>query len=185
MFWIQICSSFCLIVLCRRWMTSLWPAGLTCMKITDLWHCLRWLTVPKHCLLPVGKNPAVLVSLLLTAGYRQVKGFPTSSHDSLQTVVGRCFSPPLNVAQMTLEPLTNFPRDILFTLLWWDLIFFYITVYGHWSNFEKAELQVWRWLVLFNNYYQQFIYNVDIAFATIITTLPKHVFADIGDCTTV
>lgn len=51
------------------------------------------------------KKTAVLVSLLLTAGYRQMKGFPTSSHDSLPTVVGRCFSLPLNVAQMALEAL--------------------------------------------------------------------------------
>lgn len=75
----------------RSWQTSRWPVHLKHMKISDLWHCLWWLTVQKHCLVPRrDKNPAALVSWSMTAARRQAARL-SQWLASEPAVIGGCF----------------------------------------------------------------------------------------------
>lgn len=71
--------------------TSRWPAHLKHVKIADLWHCLCWLTVRKHCLLPLGEIQLFLWASQWQLDTGRLQDFPTGSHDSVPAVTDRCF----------------------------------------------------------------------------------------------
>lgn len=69
------CCWFWQIVLYQGWKTSSWPSHLKHVKIADLWHCVCWLTVRKHSLLPLGTTQLFLWAGLWQLDAGRLRGF--------------------------------------------------------------------------------------------------------------